>query len=197
MLKQRTLRNSIKAVGIGLHTGKNINMELIPSEANSGINFIRTDVDENLVIPAIAENVGDTSLSTALVKDDVKISTIEHLLSAIAGLGVDNCLIKVDGPEVPIMDGSSSPFVFLIQSAGLEEQDALKKFIKVGHKILKSSTKGEDFCVKNCDWNSRLGQLPSALTPREPTPDDRNFRLFHSALPPRQLEPVFIARDPI
>ena len=94
MLKQRTLRNSIKAVGIGLHTGKNINMELIPSEVNTGINFIRTDVDENLVIPAIAENVGDTSLSTALVKDDVKISTIEHLLSAIAGLGVDNCLIE-------------------------------------------------------------------------------------------------------
>jgi UDP-3-O-[3-hydroxymyristoyl] N-acetylglucosamine deacetylase len=135
MLKQRTLRNSIKAVGIGLHTGKNINMELIPSDINTGINFIRTDVDENLIIPAIAENVGDTSLSTALVKDEVKISTIEHLLSAIAGLGVDNCLIKVDGPEVPIMDGSSSPFVFLIQSAGLEEQNALKKFIKVKKEV--------------------------------------------------------------
>ena len=135
MLKQRTLRNSIKAVGIGLHTGKNINMELIPAKANTGINFIRTDVDENLVIPAIAENVGDTSLSTALVKDDVKISTIEHLLSAIAGLGVDNCVVKVDGPEVPIMDGSSSPFVFLIQSAGLEDQDALKRFIKVKKEV--------------------------------------------------------------
>ena len=82
MLKKRTLKNSIKAVGIGLHTGKNINMELIPAEANSGINFIRTDIDKSLVIPAIAENVGDTSLSTALVKDGVKISTIEHLLSA-------------------------------------------------------------------------------------------------------------------
>ena len=135
MLKQRTLRNSIKAVGIGLHTGKNINMELIPSGVNTGINFIRTDIDENLIIPAIAENVGDTSLSTALVKNDVKISTIEHLLSAIAGLGVDNCLIKVDGPEVPIMDGSSSPFVFLIQSAGLEDQNALKKFIKVKKEV--------------------------------------------------------------
>jgi UDP-3-O-[3-hydroxymyristoyl] N-acetylglucosamine deacetylase len=135
MLKQRTLRNSIKAVGIGLHTGKNINMELIPSDVNTGINFIRTDIDKELIIPAIAENVGDTSLSTALVKDDVKISTIEHLLSAIAGLGVDNCLIKVDGPEVPIMDGSSSPFVFLIQSAGLEDQNALKKFIKVKKEV--------------------------------------------------------------
>ena len=135
MLKQRTLRNPIKAVGIGLHTGKNITMELIPAEINSGIIFIRTDIDETVLIPAIAENVGDTSLSTALIKDGIKISTIEHLLSAIAGLGVDNCLIKVDGPEVPIMDGSSSPFVFLIQSAGLEEQNALKKFIKVKKEI--------------------------------------------------------------
>jgi|TARA_S200000501_G_scaffold233257_1_gene218827 UDP-3-O-[3-hydroxymyristoyl] N-acetylglucosamine deacetylase len=135
MLKQRTLRNSIKAVGIGLHTGKNINMELFPSDENTGINFIRTDIDEKLIIPAIAENVGDTSLSTALVKDNVKISTIEHLLSAIAGLGVDNCLVKVDGPEVPIMDGSSSPFVFLIQSAGLEDQNSLKKFIKVKKEV--------------------------------------------------------------
>ena len=135
MLKQRTLRNPIKAVGIGLHTGQNITMELLPADVNTGINFIRKDIDEDLLIPAIAENVGDTSLSTALIKDDVKISTIEHLLSAIAGLGVDNCLIKVDGPEVPIMDGSSSPFVFLIQSAGLEDQDALKKFINVKKEI--------------------------------------------------------------
>jgi UDP-3-O-[3-hydroxymyristoyl] N-acetylglucosamine deacetylase len=135
MLKQRTLRNPIKAVGIGLHTGQNITMELLPADVNTGINFIRKDIDEDLLIPAIAENVGDTSLSTALIKDDVKISTIEHLLSAIAGLGVDNCLIKVDGPEVPIMDGSSSPFVFLIQSAGLEDQNALKRFIKVKKEI--------------------------------------------------------------
>ena len=135
MLKQRTLRNPIKAVGIGLHTGKNITMELLPAKVNSGINFVRKDVNEKIVIPAIAENVGDTSLSTALIKDDVKISTIEHLLSAIAGLGVDNCTIIVDGPEVPIMDGSSSPFVFLIQSAGLEEQDELKRFIKVKKEI--------------------------------------------------------------
>ena len=135
MLKQRTLRNPIKAVGIGLHTGQNITMELLPADVNTGINFIRKDIDEVLLIPAIAENVGDTSLSTALIKDDVKISTIEHLLSAIAGLGVDNCLIKVDGPEVPIMDGSSSPFVFLIQSAGLEVQDKLKNFIKVKKEV--------------------------------------------------------------
>jgi UDP-3-O-[3-hydroxymyristoyl] N-acetylglucosamine deacetylase len=110
-------------------------MELIPAEINSGIRFIRTDIDESVLIPAIAENVGDTSLSTALIMDDIKISTIEHLMSAIAGLGVDNCIIKVDGPEVPIMDGSSSPFVFLIQAAGLQEQEALKHFIKVKKEI--------------------------------------------------------------
>ncbi|MFL2731096.1 MAG: UDP-3-O-acyl-N-acetylglucosamine deacetylase [SAR86 cluster bacterium] len=143
MLKQRTLRNPIKAVGIGLHTGKNINMELLPSDINTGISFIRTDIDPENVISASAENVGDTTLSTALVKDDIKISTIEHLLSAIAGLGVDNCLIKVDGPEIPIMDGSSSPFVFLIQSAGIEEQDSLKKFIKVKKEI--SVTRGDAY----------------------------------------------------
>ena len=143
MLKQRTLRNPIKAVGIGLHTGKNINMELLPSNINTGISFIRTDIDPENVISASAENVGDTTLSTALVKDDIKISTIEHLLSAIAGLGVDNCLIKVDGPEIPIMDGSSSPFVFLIQSAGIEEQDSLKKFIKVKKEI--SVTRGDAY----------------------------------------------------
>ena len=143
MLKQRTLRNPIKAVGIGLHTGKNINMELLPSDINTGISFIRTDIDPENVISASAENVGDTTLSTALVKDDIKISTIEHLLSAIAGLGVDNCLIKVDGPEIPIMDGSSSPFVFLIQSAGIEEQNSLKKFIKVKKEI--SVTRGDAY----------------------------------------------------
>ena len=135
MLKQRTLRNAIKAKGIGLHTGKTLNMELLPSEPDSGIHFIRTDIDENIKIPALVEYVGDTSLSTALMLDDIKVSTIEHLLSAIAGLGIDNCTIKVDGPEIPIMDGSSSPFVFLIQSAGLSEQDQIKKFIKVTKEI--------------------------------------------------------------
>jgi UDP-3-O-[3-hydroxymyristoyl] N-acetylglucosamine deacetylase len=118
-------------------------MELLPSDINTGISFIRTDIDPENVISASAENVGDTTLSTALVKDDIKISTIEHLLSAIAGLGVDNCLIKVDGPEIPIMDGSSSPFVFLIQSAGIEEQDSLKKFIKVKKEI--SVTRGDAY----------------------------------------------------
>ena len=135
MLKQRTLRNAIKATGIGLHTGIKVTMELLPAEVNSGIRFIRTDIDSSKEIPALAENVGETSMSTTLVKGDIKVHTIEHLLSAIAGLGIDNCIIKLDGPEVPIMDGSAGPFVFLLQSAGLEEQDGMKKFIKVKKEV--------------------------------------------------------------
>ena len=135
MLKQRTLRNAIKATGIGLHTGVKVNMELVPADVNSGIRFIRTDIDSSIEIPALAEYVGETSMSTTLVKDGIKVHTIEHLLSAIAGLGIDNCIIKLDGCEVPIMDGSAGPFVFLLQSAGLEEQEGMKKFIKVKKEV--------------------------------------------------------------
>ena len=131
MLKQRTLRNSIKASGIGLHSGEQVNIELIPSEPDTGIRFLRTDLQEDLEIPATAREVGFTTLSTTLGSGTNQISTIEHLLSAIAGLGIDNCLIKVDGPEMPIMDGSAGPFVFLLQAAGIAEQDVKKKFIKV------------------------------------------------------------------
>ena len=135
MLKQRTLRNAIKATGVGLHTGIKVNMELMPAEVNSGIRFIRTDIDSDIEIPALAEYVGETSMSTTLVKGGIKVHTIEHLLSAIAGLGIDNCIIKLDGPEVPIMDGSAGPFVFLLQSAGLQEQEGMKKFIKVKKEV--------------------------------------------------------------
>ena len=135
MLNQRTIKNPIKAVGVGLHSGKDMTLELLPAPVDAGITFIRTDLDPEISIPAIFENVGDTTLSTALFKEGYKIGTIEHLLSAIAGLGIDNCVIKVDGPEIPIMDGSASPFVFLIQSAGLEVQEKLKKFIKVKKEV--------------------------------------------------------------
>ena len=131
MLKQRTLRNSIKASGIGLHSGEQVNIELMPSEPDTGIRFLRTDLQEDLEIPATAREVGFTTLSTTLGSGTNQISTIEHLLSAIAGLGIDNCLIRVDGPEMPSMDGSAGPFVFLLQAAGIAEQDVKKKFIKV------------------------------------------------------------------
>jgi UDP-3-O-[3-hydroxymyristoyl] N-acetylglucosamine deacetylase len=135
MLQQRTITNPIKAMGVGLHSGKKVTLELLPAPADSGINFIRSDLEPNVEIPAIFEHVGDTTLSTTLYKEGSRISTIEHLLSAIAGLGVDNCVIKVNGPEIPIMDGSAGPFVFLIQSAGITQQDQIKKFIKVKKEV--------------------------------------------------------------
>ena len=130
MIKQRTLANSIRATGIGLHTGQKINLTLNPAPINSGIVFKRTDLTSS-AIKATLKNVYDTRLSTTLSNEDVQISTVEHLLSAMAGLGIDNSFIELDGPEVPIMDGSSRPFVFMIQSAGIMEQDAAKKFIKI------------------------------------------------------------------
>jgi UDP-3-O-[3-hydroxymyristoyl] N-acetylglucosamine deacetylase len=131
MLKQRTLKNSIRATGVGLHTGKKVLMALRPSPANTGINFRRTDLDEPVDIHASAENVGETTLGTTLIRGDVKVSTIEHLLSAFAGLGIDNAVVELSSSEVPIMDGSAGPFVFLLQSAGIEEQNAPKKFVRI------------------------------------------------------------------
>ncbi len=131
MLKQRTLKNVIRATGVGLHTGEKVYLTLRPAPVNTGIVFTRIDLAIPVSIAARASNVGETTLSTALVKGDVKISTIEHLMSAMSGLGIDNAYVDVSAPEVPIMDGSAGPFVFLIQSAGIEEQPAPKKFIKI------------------------------------------------------------------
>ncbi len=131
MIRQRTLRNTIRATGVGLHTGEKVYLTLKPAPADTGIVFRRTDLNPVVEIAARAENVGDTTLSTTLVKDDVRVSTVEHLLSAMAGLGIDNVYVEISAPEVPIMDGSAGPFVFLIQSAGIEEQDAPKKFIRI------------------------------------------------------------------
>lgn len=135
MIRQRTLRNAIKATGVGLHTGEKVYLSLNPAPANNGIVFRRVDLDPVVEIPARAENVGDTTLSTSLVAGGERVSTVEHLLSAMAGLGIDNAFIDVSAPEVPIMDGSAGPFVFLIQSAGIEEQNAPKKFIRIKHPV--------------------------------------------------------------
>ena len=131
MIKQRTLKNSIKATGVGLHTGDKVLLTLRPAAANTGIVFRRIDLDTPVEIEARAANVGDTSLSTTLEKGDVRVSTVEHLLSAFAGLGVDNAYVDVSAPEVPIMDGSAAPFVFLIQSAGIVEQNVAKRFVRI------------------------------------------------------------------
>lgn len=135
MIYQRTLKNIIRATGVGLHTGEKVYLTLRPAAADTGIIFRRVDLDEPVEIPATPENVGDTTLSTTLIKDGVRISTVEHLLSAMAGLGIDNAYIDLNAAEVPIMDGSAGPFVFLIQSAGIEEQKAPKRFIRIKRKI--------------------------------------------------------------
>jgi UDP-3-O-[3-hydroxymyristoyl] N-acetylglucosamine deacetylase len=131
MIRQRTLKNIIRATGIGLHSGEKVYLTLRPAAVDTGIVFRRMDLDPMVEIPALAKNVGETTMSTTLVKDDVKVDTVEHLLSAMAGLGIDNAYVELSASEVPIMDGSAGPFVFLIQSAGLEEQDAAKKFIRI------------------------------------------------------------------
>lgn len=131
MVRQRTLRNPIRATGVGLHTGEKVFMTLRPAPVNAGIIFRRTDLDPVEVVHAKAEKVGETMLGTTLIQADVKVATVEHLMSALAGLGIDNACVDLSGSEVPIMDGSAAPFVFLIQSAGIEEQAAPKRFIRI------------------------------------------------------------------
>ncbi|MCB1762969.1 MAG: UDP-3-O-acyl-N-acetylglucosamine deacetylase [Gammaproteobacteria bacterium] len=135
MIRQRTLKNVIRATGVGLHTGEKVFLTLRPAAVNSGIVFRRVDMDPPVEIKACPENVGDTRLSTTLQRGGVKVSTVEHLLSAFAGLGIDNAYVDVSAAEVPIMDGSAGPFVFLIQSAGVEEQNAAKRFIRIKEKV--------------------------------------------------------------
>ncbi len=132
-LLQRTLNNPIRATGVGLHTGEKVLLSLRPAPVNSGITFVRTDLDPSRAVPIKAhpENVNQTTLATTLAVGDVSISTVEHLMSAFAGLGIDNAVVEVDAPELPIMDGSAAPFVFLLQSAGIEEQEEAKKFLRI------------------------------------------------------------------
>ena len=135
MIRQRTLKNVIRATGVGLHTGKKILLTLRPAPADTGIIFRRIDLEPTVDIRACPDNVGDTRLSTTLVKGKVRISTVEHLLSAFAGFGIDNAYIDLSSDEVPIMDGSAGPFVFLIQSAGVEEQNAPKQFMRIKQQV--------------------------------------------------------------
>lgn len=132
MIKQRTIKHAVQETGIGLHKGDKVTMTLRPAPANTGIVFRRIDLEPFVDIPARADAVGDTLLCTCLSNDDgVSISTVEHLASALAGLGIDNIIVEVDSNELPIMDGSASPFIFLLQSAGVEELSAAKRFIRI------------------------------------------------------------------
>jgi UDP-3-O-[3-hydroxymyristoyl] N-acetylglucosamine deacetylase len=131
MLRQRTLKTAIRTTGVGLHTGARVELALRPAGVDTGIVFHRVDLPDAATLPALAENVGDTRLSSTLRRGGVSVSTVEHLMSALAGLGIDNLHVDVAGPEIPIMDGSAYPFVYLLQSAGLAEQAAAKRYLRV------------------------------------------------------------------
>jgi UDP-3-O-[3-hydroxymyristoyl] N-acetylglucosamine deacetylase len=135
MFGQRTLRTSIRASGVGLHSGSQVIMTVHPAAPDQGIVFRRTDLSQPVDIPARAENVGATQLGTVLAQGETRVSTIEHLMSAFAGLGIDNALVDISAAEVPIMDGSASPFVFLLQSAGIEEQKPAKRFVRIKQRV--------------------------------------------------------------
>jgi UDP-3-O-[3-hydroxymyristoyl] N-acetylglucosamine deacetylase len=134
-VRQRTLKDSIRASGIGLHSGEKVYMTLRPAPANTGVVFRRLDLPEPVDVPADALLVNETTLGTTLERDSVKVATVEHLMSALAGLGIDNAYVDLTAAEVPIMDGSAAPFVFLLQSVGIEEQNAAKRFIRVRKRI--------------------------------------------------------------
>jgi UDP-3-O-[3-hydroxymyristoyl] N-acetylglucosamine deacetylase len=135
MLKQRTLKSLIRASGVGLHSGVKVNMSMRPAAPDTGIVFRRVDLDPVVDLPASALMVGDTRMCSCLQRDGVKVGTIEHLMSAFSGLGIDNAFVDLDAAELPILDGSASPFVFLIQSAGIDEQPVAKKFIRIKRPI--------------------------------------------------------------
>jgi UDP-3-O-[3-hydroxymyristoyl] N-acetylglucosamine deacetylase len=131
MIKQRTLKSTVRATGVGLHSGAKVTLELRPASPNTGIVFRRVDLQPPVDLPADPYSVGDTRMASCLERDGAKLGTVEHLMSALAGLGIDNLYVDVDAAEIPIMDGSAGPFVFLLQSAGIEEQNAVKKFIRI------------------------------------------------------------------
>ena len=136
MIKQKTLKNTIRATGVGLHTGKKVEMTFRPAAPDTGIKFRRIDLDTPVEITAKPENVGDTTLSTTLVNGNARVSTVEHLLAAFSGLGIDNAIVEINTSEIPIMDGSSGPFVFLLQSAGIQQQSAVKTYLRIKRRIM-------------------------------------------------------------
>jgi UDP-3-O-[3-hydroxymyristoyl] N-acetylglucosamine deacetylase len=135
MLRQRTLKSLVSASGVGLHTGQKVRITLRPAPIDTGVVFCRVDLASPVDVPARAELVGEARLASTLILGDVKVHTVEHLMSALGGLGVDNAYVDLDAPELPIMDGSASPYVLLIQQAGIEEQAAAKKFLRVTRRV--------------------------------------------------------------
>jgi UDP-3-O-[3-hydroxymyristoyl] N-acetylglucosamine deacetylase len=143
MLRQKTLKSLVRTVGIGMHSGTKVELVLRPAAVDTGIVFRRVDLDPPVQIPALATSVGDTRMASTLVQGAVRIATVEHLMSALAGLGIDNCQVDVDALEIPIMDGSAASFVFLITSAGIVEQNAPRRFVRVLEPIEVREGEGE------------------------------------------------------
>ena len=132
MIRQRTLKTSVQATGVGLHSGRKVTMTFRPAPVNTGIVYLRTDLNPVVELPANADQVRDTVLCTALVNEaGVRVSTIEHLSAALAGMGIDNLYVEVDAPEIPVMDGSAHPFIYLLQEVGIREQNAAKQFVRI------------------------------------------------------------------
>ncbi|MBW1703772.1 MAG: UDP-3-O-acyl-N-acetylglucosamine deacetylase [Deltaproteobacteria bacterium] len=129
--KQRTLKDQVECTGIGLHSGERVYLNIRPAPSDTGIKFVRTDLDGHPMVEARFDNVCSTMLATTISSNGCKVATIEHLMAAFFGLGIDNAVVELDGPEVPIMDGSTAPFIFLIKSAGIREQKSPKKFIVI------------------------------------------------------------------
>ena len=143
MIRQRTLKNVIRGRGVGLHTGETVSLRLLPAPVDTGVVFSRIDLEPAVDIPALSEHVSDTTLATTIAKGDCRISTIEHLMSALYGLGIDNVFVELSGPEMPLMDGCAGTFVFLLQSAGIEEQNAPKRFIRIKKPVTVKGPEGE------------------------------------------------------
>lgn len=146
MLKQRTIKQSVHAIGIGVHSGEKVRMTLRPAEANTGIAFLRSDVNSaHNKVPALADYVADTTLSTSIADGSVQVATVEHVMSALWGLGIDNLLIELSSEEVPIMDGSAAPFINMINSVGIVEQPAPKQFLRITREV--RVTQGDAFAL--------------------------------------------------
>ncbi|MBF6834361.1 UDP-3-O-[3-hydroxymyristoyl] N-acetylglucosamine deacetylase, partial [Acinetobacter baumannii] len=173
MIRQRTLKNVIRATGVGLHSGQKVFLTLRPAPVDTGIVFRRVDLEPPTDVPARADLVAETVLCTGLACGPAKVQTVEHLLSALAGLGIDNCRIELSAAEVPIMDGSAGPFVFLLQSAGIEEQDAPKRFIRVTRPV-----------------EVREGDKWARFTPYDGFRLELTVRFDHPAIPPTQSHAV-------
>lgn len=171
MQRQRTLKNLIRATGVGLHSGEKVFLTLRPAPVDTGIVFRRTDLEPVVEIPAQAGLVTETVLCTGLSRDGGKVMTVEHLMSAFAGLGIDNAYVELTAPEIPIMDGSAGPFVFLLQSAGIVEQNAAKKFIRILHPV--EVREGDKFARFSPHQGFRIGFTVEFNHPAIPTSRSR------------------------